>query len=307
MSDSPAVSVIIPAYGHADLIGETLDSVLAQTFDDYEIIVIDDGSPDDTAGAVEAVSRRSPRPIRYERQENRGQGGARNVGLKLARGEFVAYLDDDDLWPADKLEWQIECLRRDDQLGLVWGEHSVLLPDGGEFHHQPRFVDMPEGEAHAAFLYKNRIMSPGQTLIRRSALERVGGFDESIWGADDWDLYLRLAKVTTFAFDPRLALRYREHARNASRRAVEHAANHRAVIRRHVGRNPLSYWPAVWRGRSYYLPRLLAAGERAEAESRHQDAVAAYLSALKYRPALALRPWRVWALVRSGLRAVARS
>src|SRR3954471_16219960 len=106
---SPAVSVVIPTYKHAGYIEETLQSVFAQTFTDFEVIVVNDGSPDNTTAVLQpwVASGR----IRYLEQPNAGQSAARNAGIRLARGEFVALLDDDDLWPADKLAIQVERLR----------------------------------------------------------------------------------------------------------------------------------------------------------------------------------------------------
>src|SRR5271170_3450676 len=102
---SIAVSVVIPTYNHRDFVVEALESVFAQTFTDYEVIVVNDGSPDDTAAVLRPYIESGR--IRYIEQENRGQAGARNRGLAEARGEFVAYLDDDDLWLRDKLAWQV--------------------------------------------------------------------------------------------------------------------------------------------------------------------------------------------------------
>jgi glycosyltransferase involved in cell wall biosynthesis len=105
MSD-PLISVIIPTYRHRDFILRTLDSVFAQTRGDYEIIVVNDGSPDDTKTVLTPLVDAGR--IRYVEQPNGGQSQARNRGLELARGKYIAFLDDDDLWPPDKLEWQTE-------------------------------------------------------------------------------------------------------------------------------------------------------------------------------------------------------
>src|ERR1700719_2929443 len=101
----PAVSVIIPTYNHRDFVLDAIESVFAQTFTDYEVIVVNDGSPDDTASVLAPLA--SAGRIRYLEQANAGQGAARNRGIAQARGEFIALLDDDDRWPADKLEWQV--------------------------------------------------------------------------------------------------------------------------------------------------------------------------------------------------------
>src|SRR5438034_6092600 len=117
------VSVVIPTYCHQDTIIDTLKSVFLQTFQDFEVIVVNDGSPDETAQLVAplaAVGR-----IRYLEQSNQGQAAARNRGLEEATGEFISFLDDDDLWPADKLEWQVSYLERNPSIAAVGGGFEI--------------------------------------------------------------------------------------------------------------------------------------------------------------------------------------
>src|SRR4051794_22002333 len=115
----PLVSVIIPTYKHRDYVLRTLESVFAQTFTDYEIIVVNDGSPDDTADVLRPLVEAGR--IRYIEQPNAGQASARNRGIAEARGEFIAMLDDDDLWPAGKLEWQVAEMHRDSDAVVIYG------------------------------------------------------------------------------------------------------------------------------------------------------------------------------------------
>lgn len=211
----PTVSVVIPTFKHRDFISETLNSVFAQSFEDFEVIVVNDGSPDDTA----KVLKRYPSfgRIKYIEQDNAGQAAARNRGLAEARGKFVAFLDDDDLWPADKLQRQVGLLHRHPDSVLAFGPAK---PFGRQPDQMPPEIDLasyPSGDVHAAFLRRNWIMSPGQTLIRRETLQKTGGFDGSLWGVDDWDIYLRLAALGQFTFNAETALLYRCHDANASR------------------------------------------------------------------------------------------
>src|SRR4051812_10173624 len=108
MIESPTVSVVIPTYGHCRYVLETIESALGQTFSSNEIIVVNDGSPDDTVVVLQPYTQTGR--IRYFEQPNAGQASARNRGLAEATGEFVAFLDDDDIWPADKLAWQIQAM-----------------------------------------------------------------------------------------------------------------------------------------------------------------------------------------------------
>jgi len=220
----PAVSIIIPAYKHASLIVETIESVLCQSFRDFEIIVVNDGSPDDTEDVLRTYIEE--RRIRYIRQENQGVATARNCGLSCANGEYIAFLDDDDTWPPDKLAWQVRCLE----------ETSAVLVAGQLCRHgDPR----PQAEVSMAsyveltdadFFKRNPFGSPGQTLIRRAALEQVGGFDPAIWGVDDLDLWMRLAQIGEIRKYDRLALFYRVHDANASLDVLRMALNSEKVM-----------------------------------------------------------------------------
>ena len=208
----PQVSIVIPTYKHRDFVLATLESVFAQTFTDYEVIVVNDGSPDDTADLLRPLAAAGR--IRYIEQPNQGQSVARNRGITEARGEFIALLDDDDLWPSDKLEWQVSALRSQPEAVLVYGYSEIF---GGKPTAPLPGKEGYSGEVQAAFLQQNQITSPGQTLIRANTLKAVGGFDPQLWGIDDWDLYIRLAETGPFIFCARPALRYRLHAANASK------------------------------------------------------------------------------------------
>jgi glycosyltransferase involved in cell wall biosynthesis len=280
----PTVSVIIPTYNHREYIPATLASVFAQTFGDYEVIVVDDGSPDGTGDVLEPLARAGR--IRYVRQANQGQGGARNRGLREARGEFVAYLDDDDLWPADKLTWQVDVLRREPATVLVYGEYAQLNPDGTLAPGPTR--PFPSGDVHRAFRRQCWIMSLGQTLIRTEALRSAGGFDRTIWGSDDWDMYIRLARTGPFAHLARTALHYRQHAGNASRQVIRHVTNHLKVVRRHAGWRVNDVWASQRAAAPYFLTRLIRTAAEARRGQDYTTALRAYLYALSFRPGLLL-------------------
>lgn len=251
MTASPAVSVVIPAYGHADLVEETLRSVFAQTFTDYETVVVNDGSPDRTAEVLRPYAEAGR--VRYVEQANGGQAAARNRGVREARGRYLALLDDDDLWPDDKLAWQVAALDADPALLAVGGTVEKFDPDG-------RVVDAWGGPSRtltrAELLSEgNAFTSPGQVLFRRRALEAVGGFDPAIWGADDYDLLLRLVARGPVAVVDRPALRYRVHGANASRHTVRHFESVVRVLRKHLRegtdaeRRAAYRWAYAFRGR----------------------------------------------------------
>jgi glycosyltransferase involved in cell wall biosynthesis len=209
----PKVSIIIPTYRHRDFILRTLDSVFAQTMQDYEIIVINDGSPDDTKTVLAPLIE--SKRIRYFDQENQGQSTARNRGLELAYGQYIAFLDDDDLWPEDKLEWQCHFLDKNPDVAVIGGVFQAIDAQGNlgwRRHSEPAIT-------FESFFADNPFASPGQTLIRADVLKQIGGMNASIWGADDWDLWFRIVRQHKIVMEDRVALYYRLHSANASKQA----------------------------------------------------------------------------------------
>ena len=285
----PRVSVVIPTYGHRDYILATLDSVFSQDYTDYEIIVVNDGSPDDTEALLHPLVKAGR--IRYLRQENQGQGAARNHGLRAAQGEYVALLDDDDLLPPDKLRWQVAVLDAQPETVLVYGPHMLLLADGSIAPAPP--AAHPTGQVYRAFLEEYCIMSPGQTLIRRRDLEGVGGFDPDLWGVDDWDLYLRLAQRGEFQYVERKALFYRLHEDNASRNAVRHFENAWRAIRKHAGRDVHLILTQLERGGTYFVPSLRRQSDDARRRGDYVGALKARLYAALCDPLLLARLRRI--------------
>ena len=222
----PAVSVIIPTYNHRDFVAAAIESVLSQSFaGGVEVIVVNDGSPDDTADVLRPLVTAGR--VRYVEQPNAGQAAARNRGIGLATGEFVALLDDDDAWPPDHLDWQVAALRAAPAAVMVYGTHHKT----GQPAPEPPGGPPVQGREH--FARGCPLISPGQALFRGDALRAVGGLDVSLWGTDDWDLYLRLAAVGPALCQDRLALHYRVHAANASRDFRRMFRNAMRVVDKH--------------------------------------------------------------------------
>jgi glycosyltransferase involved in cell wall biosynthesis len=207
----PKVSVIIPAYNVAPYIGETLDSVFSQTFADYEVIVINDGSPD-TEDLERALARFIDR-INYLKQENRGASAARNTGVHAAQGEFVAFLDADDLWLPNYLDEQTKFIREHD-CDLVCADAEVF---GNGSHQEETYMESLVADApptgDVTFL---GLLSAAQSLItsgvvvRRQRVLDVGFFDEALRNSQDFDLWLRLARHgVRMAYQRQTLLRYR--------------------------------------------------------------------------------------------------
>jgi glycosyltransferase involved in cell wall biosynthesis len=188
----PKVSVIIPAYKAARFIGETIDSVFAQTFSSFEIIVINDGSPD--VDELERVLSRYPTRLSYVSQRNQGAGAARNAGLRLARGEFVAFLDSDDVWLPRFLEEQLALITSKGGFDLVYSD-AVSFSDPASPGRSTMETNPSFGEVTFESLTCGRCtVITSAVLARRERILAVGLFDQSLPNSQDFDLWLRLLK-----------------------------------------------------------------------------------------------------------------
>lgn len=189
----PTVSVIIPTYNRAAVVTEAIDSVLAQTFRDFELIVVDDGSTDDTRNRLVGYGER----IRMICQENHGVSHARNVGIRAARGKYVALLDSDDLWLPKKLETQIAVMEAQPDIPLCHTE-EIWIRRG------VRVNQMKKHQKHGGYIFPNClpfcVISPSSVMIRRALFDEVGDFDESLPACEDYDLWLRVTKTSPVHF-----------------------------------------------------------------------------------------------------------
>jgi glycosyltransferase involved in cell wall biosynthesis len=186
----PRVSVIVPSYNTASLIANCLDSVFAQTFSDFEVIVVNDGSPD--TAQLEQVLLPYREKIVYIHQQNKGAAGARNTAIARARGEFLAFLDSDDSWLPDHLASQMNLFQTDSATDLVYAD-AQLIRDSG---HPKTFMEKCPSEGSATFetLVVESCQIPISTVVaRKSAIVKAGGFDEKIGRCDDYDMWLRTA------------------------------------------------------------------------------------------------------------------
>ncbi|HQU91579.1 MAG TPA: glycosyltransferase family A protein [Pyrinomonadaceae bacterium] len=203
------VSVVIPTYNYGRFIGEAVESVLAQTLLPVEVIVVDDGSTDETEGVVGSFAERG---VRYVRQENAGVCAARNRGVAESSGELIAFLDADDIWEPTKLERQVAKFVEDPEVGLVHcgmrefdsqtSETITLHLDGGE-----------DGVAENLLLWDGPVVvGPGGTIVvRRKAFEDVGGFDPRMKVGEDWDFCYRVARKYKVGFVAEPLVNYRSH------------------------------------------------------------------------------------------------
>ncbi|SPP99511.1 putative Glycosyl transferase, family 2 [Candidatus Sulfobium mesophilum] len=207
------VSVVIPAYNSEAFLEKTLQSVFSQTFRDFEVICIDDGSTDSTPQVI----RKHGQSVRYVYQTNRGAAVARNRGIGMARGEFLAFLDADDRWLPDKLARQVRYLQENRDVAMV--HSNVCVIDSRDSITKPC---LPISERHRGFqifteLYLgNFIATPSSVMVRRSCLDAVGNFDETMRCCEDFDLWLRIAANCKIGYQDVVMVKYRMHETNVS-------------------------------------------------------------------------------------------
>ncbi|OEY67750.1 glycosyltransferase family 2 protein [Marinobacter sp. X15-166B] len=205
MSNQPLVSVIIATYNMGEYVADAVRSVLAQTWQNIEVIVIDDGSTDGTAARLSEFKGNSR--VRVVVTANRGQPKAKNLGITEAKGEFLAFCDADDVWSPDKLELQMPKFS-DPKVGVVYSD--VAFMDG---HDQPLFYRRSHTAGHTGFITDHLVIRNsipfGTAVIRRECVEWDGSFDESLPMGIDWDLWLRYSINWKFEFCPEQTYTYR--------------------------------------------------------------------------------------------------
>ncbi|NVN92407.1 MAG: glycosyltransferase [Desulfuromonadales bacterium] len=207
----PIASVVIPTYNGSKFLTQTIESVLNQSYKDFEIIVVDDGSTED----IEQLLKPYGEYLRYLRIENSGPAAARNTGIRLSNGEFVALLDHDDIWAPENLRVKVELLHKNPECAMVYS-YPTLIDAIGNVIPQESPSAFPSGSVFEDFLISNRIITFSCTLIRKSIFDSVGLLDDrrEITCCDDYDMWLRIADVSTIVFSTDQSVCYRIHGDN---------------------------------------------------------------------------------------------
>jgi glycosyltransferase involved in cell wall biosynthesis len=200
----PLISVIIPAYNAEKTIHETIKSVLNQAFSDFELIIINDGSQDSTLEIVSTIQ--DPR-VKVYSYSNAGLSATRNRGISLAKGEYISFIDADDLWTVDKLESQLKALQENPKAAVAysWTEH---IDESSQFLRSGPKAAF-NGDVYAKLFLEDFIGNGSNPLIRAQAFDEVGNFDESLLAVEDWDMWLRLAACYHFVAVPYPQILYR--------------------------------------------------------------------------------------------------
>ena len=228
-TESPLISVIIPAYNAEIFIRRALDSILAQTYTNIEILVVDDGSQDRTAEIVESFVEKDSR-VTLLKQKNAGVATARNLAIEKSNGEYIAPIDADDIWYPQKLEKQAQCILEADQsIGLVYAwsvriDEDDVIVGTIDVEYCQDFYSV-EGTVYPALVYANFIGNASVPLIRRTCFEQVGGYNcklkaDNAQGCEDWDIYLRVAEHYKFRVVREFLIGYRQLRVSMSRNYV---------------------------------------------------------------------------------------
>ena len=228
----PRVSAVVTTYNYARFLPDALDSVFAQSHRNLEVVVVDDGSTDDT----EAVARRyAGRGVRYVRRPQGGAGRARNTGLEVTESPLVAFLDADDAWLPDRVAAGVAHLARHPELALV-AAHAFACDEGLRPTSVVSAATRAEGRMLEELLVDNVVLNPSSVLLRRSAIEAAGGFSEIPFG-EDWDTWIEIAKRYPIGFIDRPLALVRRHSSSVSPNQMR-VDLHRAIVEPHLRRLP---------------------------------------------------------------------
>lgn len=225
----PPVSIIIPTYNRSHILGRAIDSVLKQTFTDYELLIIDDASTD---GTEDLVKKYNDNRIQYYKHDrNKGAPAARNTGLRFARGEFIAFLDSDNEWLPDRLRKQVEMfLQVGDAVGVIYANNKVI----DEVNHKEYVWAFGlKGNLYREFLQRP-FMDFITPLIRKSCFDKIGPMDEKVPSYQEWDTFLRISKYYDFDYVPEILAVYYFHKGNTySQDAMRIVNGYSYVFKKH--------------------------------------------------------------------------
>ena len=281
----PKVSVIIPTYNRAKYIAETIDSVLKQTFSDFEIIVVNDGSTDNTE---ETIKEQFEDKVIYLYKPNGGPASARNMGISVAKGEYIAFLESDDLWFPEKLEIQTRFMDANPEIGLT-GSRALMFKESaiGELEDQALLVhkDTPTLKC---LLQDNRLLLL-TVMVRKTCLDDIAGFDEdkTMMGREDYELWLRIAVKYKIVNLPRVLARYRSHRENLfwGNSAWENAQAYFAVIKRVDEKIPGLITDCFGDEKLFYADRYRSFGDKIPFRGDLKEKIKFYKESLKLNKA----------------------
>ena len=294
MKDAPHISVIVPAYNAESFLAETLASVQRQTYREFEVIVVDDGSTDRTSEIARGFIKKDARFILL-RQQHAGEVAARNTALKQARGEWIAFLDADDVWLPEKITAQLDLLKQEPRANLLFNDYFFWdgRNDLGRRYSNPD--KFPDGDAGRHLIFFD-LFGTSTVMLKREALKAVGLFDVELPMASDWDMWLRIAEHGLCSKGVRQPLvRYRLWPGQISRNAIRMCEGNVLVLEKALARRQSASWRRAYK-RSLQIARgnLELAKVRPLIESRPGVVPAAALRAWMHCPSRL--KWLLWCI-----------
>jgi glycosyltransferase involved in cell wall biosynthesis len=279
-----AISIIIPTYNRRNLIRFAIDSVLSQTWTDYELIIVDDGSTDSTGEFIDRNFEDSR--IKYFYQANKGQNFARNLGISKASGEYLCFLDSDDLWPEYKLEMSLTAFKEHPDCDVVFG-YEILIDDGG--NELGRSQIKPYSGQVTAKLIVDNFVGMSAAMVRTEAVRKIGGMDETIKVADDFALWLNLSRCCRFYYMDKPLGYYRITSDQISKDTVARLNSNLYTVKKFLEKYPDVITNEERRNAlcEFYSKRVRILGK----ERLYKQGMLEFCKAVVNRPGLIL-PWR---------------
>jgi glycosyltransferase involved in cell wall biosynthesis len=227
----PTVSVIIPTYNRARLLGRAVRSVLAQNYQDFELIIVDDGSTDDTEGLVKNLNSEKIRYLRH--RQNKGASAARNTGISSARGEYIAFQDSDDEWMPDKLEKQMRAFAvAPPEVGIIYTGFYIIR-DNRKIYRPSASITPKDGDILNGIINGEYLVSPQTIVAKRECFEKLGLFDENLPALEDWEMSLRLAKHYHFNYINKPLMQYHIQPDSLSRNKSAMIKSYQLIMERY--------------------------------------------------------------------------
>ncbi len=281
----PYISIVLPLYNGASFIKETLEAVGAQTFQDAEIIVVDDGSTDNSSEIVEAVSKNSSSEIlqnlKIIKQENQGVAAARNLGIQKSNGKWIALLDQDDLWLPEKLEIQNEAISENPEASWHYSAFARFYADGREKIKNNGSADRLK--TLERMLSGKLFVPPSTVLVLKKIFEEIGGFDSKFIPSDEWDFFLKLAEKYKNSYSEKVLVRFPSHLTSTAKRQKRKIFEaQKIVIENHAKKVSGIIKSSVIKKRKANI--LWHLGKECEAEGEKQKARNYYFEAVKTDP-----------------------
>lgn len=222
----PLVSIILPTYNCAGFLPDSLGSILSQTFGSYEIIVVDDGSTDNTKEVLDPFMEK----IRYiGLKQNKGLPIARNVGIQSALGSYIAFIDADDLWLPEKLQTDIECFRMYPEVGMVYSKH-INVDEKGKIINRGTRRRLPSGNIFIQLFSDQNFVTTSTVVVKKDVFETTGLFDEQFFNCQDWDMWLRIAFYFKVAGINKFLVKYRHNPNSLSKNYLRVLKHQKMVI-----------------------------------------------------------------------------